>query len=48
MKSALLACVVAILPGLAMAECTYSSASMSCAAGTVYDSEKAACVPVTG
>lgn len=48
MKTALFACIVAVLPGLAIAECTYSSASMSCADGTVYDSEKAACVPVTG
>ena len=48
MKAALFACIIAVVPALAIAECTYSSASMSCADGMIYDSEKSACVPVTG
>ncbi|SEN68579.1 carbohydrate-binding module family 14 protein [Palleronia pelagia] len=48
LKIALTTAVLAIAPGLAVAQCEWSKqVSMTCAAGTVYDSESQSCVPVS-
>jgi len=50
-KSLLAAIALAALPTLATAECfgtDHDEASMSCAAGTVWDAASRSCVPTTG
>jgi hypothetical protein len=50
-KSLLAAIAMAAFPTLATAECYgtgHNEASMSCAAGTVWDAEAQSCVPTTG
>ena len=50
-KTGLIVAVLAFAPGLAIAECSWGHSmkeqvTMSCAAGTVYDTEKGECVVV--
>lgn len=50
MKTLLTALALTVLPGLALAEgCGFghTTASMSCAEGSVFDAESGACVPTT-
>lgn len=50
-KSLLAAIALAAFPTLAVAECygtDHNEASMSCAAGTVWDAATRSCVPTTG
>lgn len=46
MKTALTVFVLALLPGLAAAQCSHERQAMSCAEGTSYDAESGTCVPV--
>lgn len=51
MKTALSVLALVLLPGLAAAQCWGDNArqqqAMSCAEGSVYDTEAGTCVPVT-
>ena len=46
MKTALTVFVLALLPGLAAAQCGHERQAMSCAEGTQYDPETSTCIPV--
>ena len=46
MKTALTVLVLALLPGLAAAQCGHERQAMSCAEGSQYDAETGTCVPV--
>lgn len=47
MKIALTVFVLALLPGLAAAECGHERQAMSCVEGTQFDAETGTCVPIT-
>ena len=46
-KTVLIAFALTFLPGIALAMCGHDQRTMSCAEGSVWDSEKQVCTPAT-
>ena len=46
MKTALTVLVLALLPGIAAAQCGHERQAMSCAEGMQFDPETGTCIPV--